>query len=326
MTEPVPIRISSETSPLEAVILHRPGPEVENMTPANAERALYSDILNLSVASEEYDQLKGVLDKVSRTFEVRELLCGILENDRVKEELVRRICCNEEICQAADTLLDLPALQLAGQLIEGVPLVKDNLTRYLSSERYLLKPLHNLFFTRDIAMVVNDRIMSGRMANRVRERESLIMEAIFTHHPLWATPPWTPEPQDYPTPASSRITIEGGDFLVARDDVFIIGTGVRTSTQGIDFFISKICAATPETRHIIVQELPAAPESFIHLDMIFTLLDRDACMVYEPVVFELNRYKTIHIETDNGRVRKIEPEANILTALKKLGMDLEPIT
>ena len=82
MTEPVPIRISSETSPLEAVILHRPGPEVENMTPANAERALYSDILNLSVASEEYDQLKGVLDKVSRTFEVRELLCGILENDR----------------------------------------------------------------------------------------------------------------------------------------------------------------------------------------------------------------------------------------------------
>ena len=138
--------------------------------------------------------------------------------------------------------------------------------------------------------------------------------------------PGPPEPQDYPTPASSRITIEGGDFLVARDDVFIIGTGVRTSTQGIDFFISKICAATPETRHIIVQELPAAPESFIHLDMIFTLLDRDACMVYEPVVFELNRYKTIHIETDNGRVRKIEPEANILTALKKLGMDLEPIT
>lgn len=325
MTEPVKIHISSETGPLEAVILHRPGPEVENMTPANAERALYSDILNLSVASDEYDQLKGVLDRVARTFEVRELLTGILEIPGVREPLVRRICCNEEICQAADALLDFPAEKLAGQLIEGVPMVKDNLTRYLSNERYLLRPLHNLFFTRDIAMAVNDRVMSGRMANRVRERESLIMEAIFTHHPLFKVNPWTPEPHELLPVATSRITLEGGDFLVARDDIFIIGTGLRTSTQGIDFLISRICGSFPETRHIIVQELPGAPESFIHLDMIFTILDRNACMVYEPIVFELNRYKTIHIETGNGRVRKIEQEPNILAALKKLGMDLEPI-
>ena len=74
MTEPVKIQVCSESGPLEAVILHRPGPEVENMTPANAERALYSDILNLSVASEEYEQLKGVLEKVSMTFEIRDLL------------------------------------------------------------------------------------------------------------------------------------------------------------------------------------------------------------------------------------------------------------
>jgi arginine deiminase len=59
--------------------------------------------------------------------------------------------------------------------------------------------------------------------------------------------------------------------------------------------------------------------------MIFTFLDKDACMVYEPIVFELNRYKTIHIETANGKVRKIEHEPNILEALKKLGMDMEPI-
>ncbi len=204
-------------------------------------------------------------------------------------------------------------------------MVKDNLTRYLSNERYLLRPLHNLFFTRDIAMAVNGRVMSGRMANRVRERESLIMEAIFTHHPLFGVSPWTPEPHEIPSAATSRMTLEGGDFLVARDDIFIIGTGLRTSTQGIDFLISRICSSFPETRHIIVQELPGAPESFIHLDMIFTLLDKDACMVYEPIVFELNRYKTIHIETGNGRVRKIEQEPNILVALKKLGMELEPI-
>ena len=45
------VNVTSEIGELEGVILHSPGPEVENMTPENAERALYSDILNLSVAS-----------------------------------------------------------------------------------------------------------------------------------------------------------------------------------------------------------------------------------------------------------------------------------
>lgn len=325
MTPPLKIGVSSETGPLEAVILHRPGPEVENMTPANAERALYSDILNLSVASQEYEQLKGVLDTVSQTFEVRDLLTAILDLPEVREDLVKRICCNEEVCPAAETLLELPAPQLAGQLIEGVPLVQDNLTRFLSQERYLLRPLHNLFFTRDIAIAVNDKVMSGRMANRVRERESLIMEAIFTHHPLFGISPWNSTTAEMLALPKGVATMEGGDFLVARNDVFVIGTGSRTSTQGIDLFLERICQSTREPRHIIVQELPRSPESFIHLDMIFTFLDKDACMVYEPIVFELNRYKTIHIETANGKVRKIEHEPNILEALKKLGMDMEPI-
>jgi arginine deiminase len=67
MIEKIKTSITSETGQLEAVILHRPGPEVENMTPQNAERALYSDILNLSVAAREYNQLKGVLGKVCHT-------------------------------------------------------------------------------------------------------------------------------------------------------------------------------------------------------------------------------------------------------------------
>ncbi|MDZ7764911.1 MAG: hypothetical protein U5K00_10840 [Melioribacteraceae bacterium] len=45
------INVTSEIGELEGVIIHTPGSEVENMTPQNAERALYSDILNLSVAN-----------------------------------------------------------------------------------------------------------------------------------------------------------------------------------------------------------------------------------------------------------------------------------
>lgn len=48
----ISVNVNSEIGELEAVIIHSMGSEVENMTPENAERALYSDILNLSVAQE----------------------------------------------------------------------------------------------------------------------------------------------------------------------------------------------------------------------------------------------------------------------------------
>ena len=59
------IEVQSEIGKLNAVLLHRPGAEVENMTPNNVQRALYSDILNLSIAQTEYEQLYGVLSTSS---------------------------------------------------------------------------------------------------------------------------------------------------------------------------------------------------------------------------------------------------------------------
>ena len=166
------VNVSSEIGRLEGVILHTPGHEVENMTPENAERALYSDILNLSVASKEYTQLKGVLKKVTQTFEVTELLAGVLKNPRSKELLVRTICQQEEAFDDTAFLLSLQPEQLAKQLIEGVVLRRDNLTKFLSQERYSLRPLHNFLFTRDASMTMWNEVLLGKMANKVRERES----------------------------------------------------------------------------------------------------------------------------------------------------------
>ena len=60
------LNVQSEIGKLQGVILHSPGAEVENMTPGTAQRALYSDILNLSIAQREYEQLKGVLGNIQR--------------------------------------------------------------------------------------------------------------------------------------------------------------------------------------------------------------------------------------------------------------------
>lgn len=318
--------INSEFGKLEGVIIHQPGSEVENMTPENAERALYSDILNLSIASKEYAQLAGVLKSVTQVFNVKNLLTDILKIDEVKTTLLKEICTNEGILDEEVELAHSSPSLLSELLIEGLILEKSNLTNYLSGERFRLRPLHNLFFTRDSAMGMNNHMLIGKMANPVRERETIIMEAIFNHHPTFETSTLNPAKPGKGIIKNSKSTLEGGDFQVAQENVFVIGTGVRTSTQGIDFIIESIKQLKSEPQHIIVQELPSTPESFIHLDMVFTFLNTDSCMVYEPVIYQMNRLRTIHIQLDNRKVTKIEEVANIPTALKALGIDLKPIS
>lgn len=314
------VQVNSEIGKLQGVIIHSPGKEVENMTPKNAERALYSDILNLSVAQKEYSHFKNAIAKHAPVFEVKDLLREVLNNQRVRETLIDHIFTNESPMTSKHYLLSLSDDELSRQLLEGVKLIRDNLTKYFSKERYALRPLHNFFFTRDASMAVRDKVLMGRMANQIRGRESLIMQAIFDYHPMFRTQ--TVNPVQHAN-FNEKITIEGGDILVARDDVLLIGTGSRTSSQGIDFIMEQI-ESKEQVRHIIVQELPESPESFIHLDMVFTFLDKNKCMVFEPIIMKPNRYQTVHITIDNGKVN-IKTEKNIVECLNNLGFELEPV-
>jgi arginine deiminase len=319
MPEKFTVSVNSEVGKLEGVMLHLPGAEVENMTPGTAERALYSDILNLSVVQRDYAVLAGVLEKVTRTFYVERLLEEVLSKDRVREDLVNQVCQNEGVPFLVRYLMSLEPAELARQLIEGVFLRRTTLSRYLSPERYALRPLHNFFYMRDAAIALSDRVLIGRMANPVRDREALIMDTLFSYHPLFTVRTITPPHET----GRELATIEGGDVLVARPDLILIGIGARTSAQGVDFLIETF-KKDGSPRQIIVQELPQVPESFIHLDMVFTLIDEHQCMIYEPVVMCPNAFRTVSIQMDGGKVR-ITDEKNLLTALSSAGMEMEPL-
>jgi len=170
-------------------------------------------------------------------------------------------------------------------------------------------------------MSVRGDVLIGKMANIVRDREANIMEAIFNHHPSFVTSTVNPAESRH---FSSQVSIEGGDVLVVRDDILVIGTGTRTTTQGIDYILEQLLK-NKERRHIIVQELPSTPESFIHLDMAFTMLDVDTCMVFEPLILKPNKYQTVQITIDNGKVSSIKNVKDIPDVLRSLGMDLKPV-
>ena len=113
------ISLHSEIGNLEGVILHPPGPEVENMTPKNAERALYSDILNLAVARKEYNQLECALQQITNTYRVGDLLRDILRSNEVKEKIIKKTCYNERRPELLDFLLDQEPGELSRLLIQG---------------------------------------------------------------------------------------------------------------------------------------------------------------------------------------------------------------
>ena len=330
MSKIVEVNVQSEIGKLNGVILHTPGEEVENMTPENAERALYSDILNLSIARKEYKQLSEVLGKITKTYQVKDLLTNILKDDAIKLEVLNRIEKIEPFIAETtpkgsikDQLLDEDAEDLARLLIEGVEMKRDTLTKFLNKDWYDLRPLHNFFFTRDASMSMYNEVLIGRMANAVRDREAIIMQSIFDFTPGFNTKTLSLNTESDPL---RKLTIEGGDVQIARDDILVIGNGTRTSTRAIDALMYNFINRNEDkVQHILVQELPHSPESFIHLDMVFTFLDKDKCMVYEPLIMSPGNYQTVHIKIQHGKLISIRREKTLLHALKKLGMDLEPV-
>ena len=317
------LNVQSEVGKLEAVMLHYPGAEVENMTPKHAQRALYSDILNLSIAQKEYEQLYGVLNKYARVYEIMKMLTAVLKDSSKKEALLRKICETEHVMPYFEYLMSLPEEETARVLIEGLPATVNTLTQFLKDDYYALLPLYNFYFTRDASVTVGNNVLICKMANNVRMRESIILDAIFGSDIFFNC--HVVNTFDFKSNEPGDIKIEGGDVLIAREDILLIGNGSRTSTQAIDRLIEKMCGNKSGKQHIIVQQLPESPESFIHLDMVFTFLDTNAAMIYKPLILGNNSYKTVHIQIDNGKVAKISSVPNIPTALKKLGMDIETL-
>ncbi len=319
----ISVDVRSEIGKLEAVLLHTPGPEVENMTPGNAQRALYSDILNLSIAQKEYEQVSGVLNKFTKTYQVKDLLEKLLEDHDQREALVGKICVSENVTDYFEYLMEIQPKALARILIEGLPARINTLTSFLKDEYYALAPLYNYYFTRDASVTIGNKILICKMASKVRMRESLINEALFRKKRVFDCE--IINAHDF-QPGNTDIFMEGGDILVAREDILLIGNGSRTSSLGIDMLINRLCKTGCKGKmNIVVQQLPSTPESFIHLDMVFTLLDKDKAMVYEPLILTDNQYQTVHMIIENGKVSKIKSVNNIPSILKKLGMEVEPI-
>ena len=312
------VNVQSEYGHLNAVLLHRPGIEIERMTPSNAAEALFSDILSKHIVDKEYASFSGVFEKWCKVFYVEDLLTMMMEEDDIRQRLVVA-CCKLDNCEhLEDWLLQLPSEKLAKSLIEGVFFHGDTDPFRFKDCRFTLKPLYNLFFTRDASSSMYNKVLINSMSFPVRERETLIYKAIFEQI-FHAN---TFRAKD----AHSSARTEGGDVQIAAPDLLCIGQGIRTNSKGISFLADKFAKERPYFR-ILTQELPHHPDSFIHLDMVHTFLGAHQLMVYPPMIDKTGVFAgkaTTLITCDNGKISYKE-YPNMLEGLKACGMDMEPV-
>ncbi len=323
--EPCHINVSSETGRLRAVLLHRPGVEIERMTPLNCSHALYSDILDRMNVDREYTCFSGVLERWTKVYYVGDILRQLLDDDKIREHLVVESIFNygrrpikmsgETNEQLYEEMMLMDSKKLAHVLIEGY---ENPQWKGVHDNRYLLEPLYNLLFTRDASSTVYDRVLTNAMSFEVRERESLIYEAIFRHFfgvDTMNAAEWNP-----------RARTEGGDIHIASHNLLVVGEGVRTNAKGIEYLARTFCRER-ELFHILVQELPREPESFIHLDMVFTFLGSHQCLVFEPMLRKEGLFAgkdTTLITIDKGKI-SYSQEKDLLSGLRRLKWDIEPI-
>lgn len=311
------VHVTSEIGRLNAVLLHRPGVEIERMTPGNAAEALYSDILNKNIVDVEYSYFAGVFERCTKVYYVEDLLCQLLDDDDIRSSIVTESCHDEGCDYLVEELLSHDSKVLADELIEGFAYRKGIDPERYAERRYVLRPLYNLFFTRDASSTVYDRVLVNSMSFDVRVRENIIYKAIFEHFFGCETlnaQCW-----------NKHAHTEGGDVQIGRPDLLCIGEGIRTDKKGIQY-LAETFSDRPKF-NIIVQQLPHQPESFIHLDMVYTFLDRDRCMMYPPMLHKTAEFAgkaTTWIEIDNGKIHYHDCK-NMLEALRCVGLEMEPV-
>ncbi|MDX1674135.1 MAG: arginine deiminase family protein [Longimicrobiales bacterium] len=311
------VRVTSEIGALETVVCHTPGPELLAVTPSTKEDFLYDDLLDLEEAAREHRRFRAILSRFAEVREVADLLEEVMEVEEARSLLVERVMDVTHSEPLAKVLLEQPGSELVRMFIEGVVIEEGPLARVLNVESYALPPIPNLFFTRDAAMAVGEGVIVGSMRHSVRWTEEILMHALFRYHPALSNAGFI---YDGSEERRAGYTIEGGDVHVLRPDTVVIGVSQRSSPVAFDAIAAEL-GRSHGIEHILVVVLPS-DRAMIHLDMVFTVVDRTHAVVFPPAFVGPDRYAVLYRRTGKASMQEMP---NLFAALREVDLPLEPI-
>jgi arginine deiminase len=334
-----PLHITSEIGTLKTVLLHRPGEELENLTPLYLKDLLFDDIPYLKQAQAEHDAFADVLR--SRNIEVLyldKLTEEALESPEVRSAFIAEMVeaskqGNRRVTDALMTYLsEMPTLDMVHKVMAGVrksevplpPEHQQQLHMMVEKTHYpfYLDPMPNLYFTRDPAATIGSGLTINRMRWPARRRESLFVQYIIAHHPRFKDshpPVWYNR--------DNLFSMEGGDELVISKDTMAIGISERSTPEAIETMATELFKNSDFTT-VIAIEIPKS-HAFMHLDTVFTMIDYGTFTIHPEIrdaggelnMFILERdetspYPRIHKETDLEHVLRVALNKDHITLIE----------
>ena len=322
---------TSEIGRLRKVMLHRPGRELENLMPEYLERLLFDDIPYLQAAQQEHDAFAECLRKCgAEVIYLKDLVVQTIAEPEVRRELTEQFLDEAEINKhrireiLRDYFAEMPDEMLVDTMMAGVRksdvrgFETGKLADYLSfrSDDYpfLIDPMPNLYFTRDPFATIGTGVSLHRMHTVTRNRETLFGKFIFKYHPVYKdAPKW------YDRGETS--SLEGGDILILSPEVIAVGISQRTHEDSIDKFARTVLSISKTFKKILAFDIPKT-RSFMHLDTVFTMVDRDKFTVHPNILHEITVFV---MEMEEGKVRIREEQGRLEDILKE-HLHLEQVT
>ena len=320
------IHITSEIGTLKKVLLHRPGAELLNLTPATLHELLFDDIPYLEVARKEHDAFSKILhDEGVEVVYLEDLVAEILKDDTIKDRFIRQFIKEADIHtkRYTDMLIDYlkdidDTKKLVFKMMAGVSAKElDNSASSLyglinDDSKMIIAPLPNLYFTRDPFFTLFDGVAIDHMYSKTRARETIFAEYIFKYHKDYCD---TVHYYDRDLP----FMIEGGDVLVLNEEVLAIGISQRTEPDAIELLADRLFSSGSKVKEILAIHTPDT-RSYMHLDTICTQVDKGKFLVH-PLLLDLAVYR---ISKDKDpRIMKLDKD---LRTILKEALRLDDVT
>jgi arginine deiminase len=281
--------VQSEVGQLRRAIVHRPGLELNRLTPSNIEELLFDDVMWAKKAREEHDAFAQALrDKGVEVHYYEQLLSETLDLAEGRGFVLDRLCTPENlgpslIDPVRSLFEDLDGQALSEYLIGGI--LKADLHPsgvhslkwdMLRPDDFVLTPLPNHLFQRDNSCWIYEGVTINPMAKAARQLETLHTRAIYKFHPLFDAKftVYYGDDDEQHQPA----TIEGGDVHVIGHRTVLIGMGERTTPMAVEI-VAKALFGADQADRVIAIELPHS-HAFMHLDTVMSMVDTDTFVLY----------------------------------------------
>ena len=295
------VSVRSEVGRLRTVLVHRPGAELNRITPSNMAELLFDELVWVERAVEEHEAFTHLMRRAGvEVLYLRELLTDVIaaadETDRVamvEAHATERRCGPSLLKRVRRLLLDLPPAELADQLVAGVTVDdvgggQGLFATVIDRHHPILAPLPNAVFMRDSSAWIGEGVLLSPMNRVARRRETDLLREVYSRHPRFSgAPVWFGDEPDDHWPA----TFEGGDVLVVGDRGLAVGMSERTTPQGVEVLAHRLFEAGVVDR-ILAVDLPKV-RAAMHLDTVVTMVDVDAFIVYPSLLRGARSYQLI---------------------------------